>query len=241
MTMQISELGISLPQFWLAVDGANPDVIWQKLRLIESVEGDFGLKLNLDLVLKYWSIIREVKDSTGKPLFVDMKMSNGNRTMSEIVRMLADEGVAMTNAYALADHLLEKPAQVAKDAKMVFLALTVMTHYTDEYCRKFYGKTLNRTVQLLAQTALNWGCTGYILPGTCLSAVANLGGVKFNPAVRPPWVRYQQANSQEQIATIQEAFAGGSDLVSCGSPVFDADNPADALAKILREVCEAKQ
>lgn len=241
MNMHIAELGISLPPFWLAVDGDNPEAIWQKLKLIEGVEGDFGLKLNLDLVLKYWSMIREVQDSTGKPLFVDMKMNNGKRTMTEVVRRLAGEGVVMTNAYALADYLLEKPAQAARDAKMVFLAVTVMTHHTNDYCLKFHGKYMDQTVRMLAQTAIDRGCTGYILPGTCLSAVANLGGVKFNPAVRPPWVKDKKANSQEQISTIQEAFAGGSDLVSCGSPVFGADNPADALVRILGEVREAKQ
>ncbi|MEK9151142.1 MAG: orotidine 5'-phosphate decarboxylase / HUMPS family protein [Patescibacteria group bacterium] len=229
-----------LPAFWLAVDGSRPENVRKKLELIAGVEGDYGLKLNLDLVLRSWSMIREVQDSTGRPLFVDTKMNNGRRTMTEIIHMLADEGVAMTNAYALADHLLEEPARAADNAGMMFLGLTVMTHHTDAYCRKFHGRTMAETVRLLAEVALKRGCDGYILPGTCLHAVADLGGVKFNPAVRPPWVADKKANLQEQVVTIQEAFENGAHLVSCGSPVFNAENPRDALKQILSEVRQAK-
>lgn len=225
-----------LPAFWLAVDGHDDSKVMEKLAMIADVPGEFGIKINLDVVLRSPYIIRAVHSRIARPLFVDLKMWNGKRTMTEIVRMLADEGVAMANAYALADHLLEAPAKVARDRGVVFLAVTILTHFTDQYCQTFFGKSMVDTVRMFAVTAIDRGCDGYILPGTCLDGVTDFPGLKFNPGIRPLWVLDRKANAQEQLSTVQESFAKGAHFVSCGSPVFDADDPVDALIRILGEV-----
>ena len=225
-----------LPKFFVANDASDTNEAINKTKLISGVSGNYGIKLNLDLVLKDINIISEIAKLSGKPIFVDMKMWNGRRTMAEVICKLADLGVSMTNVWAQAEDMLADAVRVAQETGIALFGLTVLTHYDDTWCKKFYGRNLNNTVRLLAKTAMNAGCDGYILPGTCLKAVSNLRGLKFNPAVRPAWYGGGK-NYQKQIVEPGVAIRGGADVVSCGSPVFESSgNPAKALRLILEEV-----
>lgn len=225
-----------LPKFFVANDASNINEAINKTELISDVSGDYGIKLNLDLVLRDINIISKIVKLSDKPIFVDMKMWNGKRTMNEAVKIIADQGAAMVNVYSLADSMLEKTVATAKKAGLTVLGVTVLTHYDDEYCDKFFRRPMEKMVRLLAETALKWGCDGYILPGTCLKAVSDLGGLKFNPAVRPAWYGDKKVNYQKQIMELSMAFEDGADIVSCGSPVFRSDDPAEALQLILEEI-----
>lgn len=154
-----------LPRFFLGVDVPSAEDVWRHLELISNVEGEYGIKLNLDVVVKDWSMIRKVGDQTGCPVFVDMKMLNGGRTMAEIVDAVADQGGSMVNAYAMADHLLEKAVRVADDQGVVLLGVTWPTHFTDEYCWEVFNRPFRKVVSMFAFMAMNRGCDGYILPG----------------------------------------------------------------------------
>ncbi len=53
-----------LPSFFLAVDGASESEVVGKLLKISHVEGEYGIKLNLDLVagyLKDFSVVERIK------------------------------------------------------------------------------------------------------------------------------------------------------------------------------------
>ncbi|MEA3463683.1 MAG: orotidine 5'-phosphate decarboxylase / HUMPS family protein [Patescibacteria group bacterium] len=225
-----------LPKFFVANDASDINEAINKTELILDVAGDYGIKLNLDLVLKDINIISKIAKLSNKPIFVDMKMWNGKRTMNEAIKVIADQGAAMINVWAQADSMLEKAVDTAKKVGLTILGVTVLTHYDDDYCKKFFGRPMDKMVRLLAKTALKWGCDGYILPGTCLDAVLDLGGIKFNPAVRPKWFGDKQVNFQKQIMEPEEAFRKGADIVSCGSPVFKSQDPKRALELILEEI-----
>lgn len=176
-----------LPSFFLANDASNETEAFKNIKLISGIVGNYGIKLNLDLALKDINIIGKIGKFSDKPIFVDMKMWNGKRTMNEAIKAIADQDATMVNVWAQADSLLEKAVDTAKKVGLTVLGVTVLTHYDDDYCKKFFGRPMDKMVRLLAKTALKWGCDGYILPGTCLDAVLDLGGIKFNPAVRPKW------------------------------------------------------
>ena len=225
-----------LPKFFVANDASDQNEAIKKIELISGVSEYYGIKLNLDLVLKDINIVSKIAKLSGKPIFVDMKMWNGKRTMNEAIKAIADQGATMVNVWAQADSMLEKAVDTAKKAGLTILGVTVLTHYDDDYCKKFFGRPMDKMVRLLAETALEWGCDGYILPGTCLNAVADLGGLKFNPAVRPHWYGDKAVNFQKQIMEPGHAFMKGADIVSCGSPVFKSQNPKKALELILEEI-----
>ena len=226
----------TLPKFFVANDASDLNEAINKTELISGVSENYGIKLNLDLVLKDINIINKIAELSGKPIFVDMKMWNGKRTMNEVIKTVADQGASMVNVWAQADSMLEKAVDTAKKAGLTVLGVTVLTHYDDDYCKRFFGRPMDKMVRLLAKTALKWGCDGYILPGTCLDAVADLGGLKFNPAVRPFWYGDKVINFQKQIMEPGQAFKKGADIVSCGSPVFRSQDPKRALELILEEI-----
>jgi orotidine-5'-phosphate decarboxylase len=227
---------MKIPKFFVANDASSREEAIKNVKLLSKVDGDYGIKLNLDLILKERGIIRDVIRISGKPVFADMKMWNGKRTMDKVIKYVADQGAVMVNAYALADSMLDKAVETAKEVGVIILGVTVLTHYTNEYCIKFHRRSLRKTVRLLAETALDRGCDGYILPGTTLSAVKDLSGIKFNPAVRPLCFVDKKANAQEQIMAPGVAIKKGADIVSCGSPIFQSENPAKALEMILEEI-----
>jgi len=225
-----------LPILFVAADGSSEDKVMAKIEQVDGVPGDFGIKINLDAVYGNIGIVKRVKKTTKRALFVDNKIYNGKRTMAEIVQQLADLGVEMTNAYAHADTLLERAVKIANDYLMTFLGVTVLTHHTDDYCREVYRRSIGEAVKMLADMALKNGCHGIILPGPTLANVSELQCIKFNPAVRPDWYKDPKANDQEQIMDHRQAIKDGATIISCGSPIFKSPDPAAALGRILEEI-----
>jgi orotidine-5'-phosphate decarboxylase len=227
-----------LPKLFVVIDDSDEEGALKKLKKIEDVEGDFGVKLNLDLILKGPAVIGRFKEKSGKKIFTDMKTWNGKRTMAIIMQMLADNGADMTNVYAHAAGMLEKAIVIANDNNITVLGVTVLTHYTEEYCQGLYRRSIGETVSVLGKMALDEGCHGIILPGTMLPNVANLKCIKFTPATRPNWFDNPKVNFQEQITDHREAFDNGATIVSCGSPIFKSPDPVAALQRILAEIAK---
>lgn len=232
---------LQYPHYCQAIDDSDHGGAIRKARLIEGVEGDYGIKLNIDLILRGPQIIKHIADMTNRPIFADLKMNNGKRTMAELVKEVGDRGAKMVNAYVQADRLLEKAIMAAEPFGMIFLGVTVTTHFDEAYCRKYYRRSLPKTVEFLAQTAIDLGFDGYILPGTMLEHVNGIGGIRFIPATRPEWYGDKKTNDQEQIITPGQAILNGGHIASCGSPVFKSPDPKEALRRILDEVGEARK
>ena len=50
------------------------------------------------------------------------------------------------------------------------------------------------------------------------------------PGIRPEWV--SQSDDQERVMTPREAFESGASYIVIGRPVTEADDPAEAVARI---------
>lgn len=236
---------IQFPRVCWAVDDSKHEGALEKVRKIEGVEGEYGIKVNIDLVLRGSKIITDIGNITQRPIFVDLKMNNGKRTMNELVTEVGDRGGKMINAYVQADRLLSEAIKTAEAYGMIFLGVTVTTHFDEDYCKTYYRRSLPETIRFLAQKALDLGCHGYILPGTMLKHISDIGGIRFIPATRPAWYPNKKANDQEQECTPTDAILPvddhdvrlrGADIVSCGSPVFKWPDPREAARLILDEV-----
>lgn len=228
-----------LPKLFVAVDDSKETDAWEKLKKIKDVSGEYGIKFNLDLVFDNLDVIRHFKAGFGKPLFIDLKMWNGKRTMGEVIKKLASCGIEMTNIYAHAATMLKDAVKIANDNGITILGVTVLTHYTEEYCQRVYGKSMSQSVRVLTEIALENGCHGVILPGTTLDAISDIQCIKFNPAVRPDWFEDKKTNVQEQIMSPGTAIKKGSTMVSCGSPIFKSPNPTQSFKLILDEINSA--
>lgn len=201
-------------------------------------EGSFGFKANLNYLLKrglegLTSAVKEVQQFK-RPVFTDLKMWNGTRTMRDIVEMLVDLGVNHFNIYALADDLIPGAIRATEGSKTKALGLTVLTHFTEEYCQRWFKRSLRETVRFSAEVALERGCHGIILPGTTLDVVQGLSTDKVVPGVRPK--EYPKDARHAQEVTPQAAVQGGANILVCGGPIMKEEDPVAALRKILSEM-----
>lgn len=210
---------------------------------LTAVEGNFGFKVNLDYLLENGLIgLRsslKLIQQLGRKVFADLKMWNGTRTMKAVVEMLVDSGVDYLNVYALADNLLPGAIKATEGSKTKVLAVTVLTHYDEKYCKKWFQLSLQETVRLMAETARDNGCHGIVLPGTALPIVQDLEMEKVTPGIRLPWYPEDARHQQEVEPSI--AVDGGATGLVCGGPVMKSrekvgiDN-VEALRKVLAEM-----
>lgn len=230
------------PFLFVGLDYQNPTDVVDFAEELTVVDRDnFGFKLNLDFFIntaligntQYLERIFEI----GKPIFADLKMWNGRRTMTSIAERLVERNVDYFNVYALADKdFLNSVVGATSGSDTRVLGVTVLTHYDEDYCQRMRGCSLREAVRKDAKTAYSAGCHGIVLPGTMLGEVRNLKMEKLVPAIRPDWYGKTGANFQEQETSVREAIEWGADLLVCSSPIRNSENRREALIKTLDEM-----
>lgn len=200
-------------------------------------EGNFGFKLNLDYLLNRTKNLTVVIDSVqefNRPVFADIKMWNGTRTMKSVIQTLVDLEVDYLNVYALADELLPKAIEITEGTETKVLGLTVLTHFNESYCQKHFKRSLPETVRHFSEVAVEVGCHGIILPGTTLNVVKDINVIKVVPGVRPKW--YEEDDRHEEEIEPSDAVKNGADILVAGGPIMKSKYPAISLQKILSEM-----
>jgi orotidine-5'-phosphate decarboxylase len=203
------------------------------------VDGNFGFKINQDdIVIGGRDYISSITD-LGLPVFADLKMNNGPRTMTNTIKYLADLGVAHTNIWAHAESNLRKTVDKVADIpnRPDILAVTFYTRWEEAYAQEHHRMTLEELVEHWARVGVANGADGIILPGNLLGAVKDLDTVKLNPAVRMDGEVTD--SEQEQVSTPYDAIMDGSDILVVGSPIYKAKFPVEALRTYLGEMSRA--
>lgn len=218
----------------------------QNIDLAESLyfeQGNFGFKINQDHYTLWPDYVKTLEQHHigDKPLFIDTKISNGSRTMSNIVQDIVSLGARHTNVWANAERLIRPLLDIVDGTGTELLGVTVTTHFTEKYCQAYFRRSLRDTVRMWSEVALENGCNGIIVPGTALRAVEDLRCTKVVPAVRPLWFKNKGANDQEQTVTPTEAIQGGANIVVCGTPIYTHPKPTEALQMILEEITNAQK
>lgn len=221
------------PFLFIALDGLSTEEekTLEIAERLSKIKGNIGFKLNLDYLLKKGtsSAIKKIQ-RLGRPVFADIKMFNGTRTMRDVIQDLVDLGVDYLNVYALADDLLPKAIAVANGKKTKVLGLTTLTHFNEAYCQKHFKRSLLETVWHFSEVAVKAGCDGVILPGPTLEIVRNINTIKLVPGIRPEG--YKDTRHKEEIKD-DDAIEAGADIIVVGGPIMKSDNPIESTNKIL--------
>lgn len=213
-------------------------------KLAENVQSiDYGFKINLDSVANFspealspFAMISAIK-KLNKPIFVDMKMWNGGRTMENIAIGCSDLGVDIINIYPHAGKkFIERVKESLEGTNTKLFGLTVLTHYTDDDTRTLYCLDLRDAVKVFADMAKDFNLDGIIVPGTQLNAVKDIPLPKLCPGIRPSWFEDKKSNDQEQTVTPYDAIMNGANYIVVGSPIQKSKDPVKALEKILSEI-----
>lgn len=224
------------PLLFIAMDNLNckEKSTLKTAKSFLDVEGNFGFKINLDYLLTK-SITNALNriQQFDRPVFADLKMWNGQRTMIDIVKELVDFEVEYLNVYALADTEIPEVVRITSGTNTKVLGLTVLSHYDDDYCNEHFKRSLKDTVKHFTSIAIRRGCHGIILPGTALESVRNTHTIKLVPGIRPSW--YKDTRHKEEV-TPTIAIENGANILVCGSPIMKTDEPAKSLRRILDEM-----
>jgi orotidine-5'-phosphate decarboxylase len=227
---------------YVALDYYNPDDVLNKAKELCNNKSDkFGFKINLDSLLNFNSKYTprqfiDMMSKLGKSLFVDIKIWNGLRTMSSIIKGCVDCNVDIVNVYAHSGiKYLKALSDLTKGSNTKLFTVTVLTHYNRQYVNNLYNGSFEDTINKLIKISEQGNVDGVILPSTYLNKV-NTNLLKLCPGIRPEWFKDSRANNQIQISTPLQAINDGADYLVIGSPITKSKNSIEALNKLLMEI-----
>lgn len=178
--------------------------------------------------------------SSGRRVFLDLKLLDIPNTVAAAVRSAAELSVDMLTVHACGgSKMLRAAAEAAAGSthQPSVLAVTVLTSMSNEDLQEtgVSGQPLDQVLRLanLAKTA---GCGGIVASPLETREIRQALGSGFaivTPGVRPTGA---DAGDQSRIATPSQAIEAGATHVVIGRPITAAADPKAAAESILREL-----
>lgn len=230
----------SLKKLFIALDYDTQTQVLENASIFAKHSSDlYGFKVNLDSFFdfssekSFYTFIQQLK-SFNKSIFVDLKMWNGLRTISNIVKACCEIGIDIINVYGhIGEYFLRELCSITKNYNTKLFVVTVLTHYDDEYCEFLYGNSMDTIVRKLSELAVKCGADGIILPATKLGVVNNLEIEKLCPGIR---INSSNSNYQKQVSTPKFAINNGASYIVMGSPITKSKFPLQSLNNILKDL-----
>jgi orotidine-5'-phosphate decarboxylase len=179
--------------------------------------------------------------SSGRKIFLDLKLHDIPNTVAHAVKSAAELGVHMLTVHASGGAAMLRAAAEAAGGRLNILGVTVLTSLNDEDMQEIgvSGRVADQVVRMaaLAKTA---GCQGIVAsPRESLQVRKSLGEgfAIVTPGVRPAGA---EVNDQQRIATPAQAISNGASHIVVGRPITHASDPAQAAQAIISEMEQAR-
>ncbi len=180
-----------------------------------------------------------VHDS-GARVFLDLKFHDIPNTVAHAVRSAAKLGVFMVNIHALGgSEMMMRAVEAARESenKPKLLGVTVLTSMDQSSISEVgIDKKIEDEVVALARLGKDSGLDGVVAsPNETNLIRKNLGKdfVIVTPGIRPAGA---EKGDQKRIMTPKDAIKAGADYIVVGRPIIEADDPAEAARKIIKEM-----
>ena len=186
------------------------------------------------------AVVRDLV-SSGKRVFLDLKLHDIPNTVAHAVKLARTLGASMLTVHSCGGPAMLKAAAEAADGDFLLLAVTVLTSMDEsELSQVGVGGRVQDQVLRLAELARAAGCGGVVASARESSLIRGLVGEGFaivNPGVRPSGA---ELNDQRRVATPAEAIRAGATHIVVGRPITQAAHPAQSAAAIVAEIEQAQ-
>lgn len=217
------------------------------LKLASSLATQVGLmKVGLELFNAVGPRAIEEVRATGAGVFYDCKFYDIPNTVAGAAAAAARMGVRMLNVHALGGRAMMEAAKegAAKGAAQtglpapLVIGVTIVTSLSDQQLRDELGlrESSAEAVLRLALLAKEAGLDGVVASVHEVPEIKRVCGEGFLtvvPGIRPAW---SEVGDQARIATPRAALAAGSDYLVIGRPITRAEDPQQAVRRILEEM-----
>ena len=178
--------------------------------------------------------------SSGKEIFLDLKLHDIPNTMVKAIESLSSLPIKMLTLHSTAGpEALHKCATAAKEflPKTKLLAVTVLTSMNQENLTSIgVENKIPDQVDKLAQMAVDANIDGIVcspLELVRLRPILPASTTFVTPGIRPTG---SASGDQKRVMTPHEASQAGANFLVIGRPILAAQNPEDALTKIQIEL-----
>ena len=221
----------------------------EALKLAEELSGRVGyFKIGLQLFTACGpDIVRDITGLGGK-VFLDLKLHDIPNTVAKAVVEASRLQVSLLTLHTLGGaRMMQAAAAAAKEAAETLgvvpprlLGVTILTSMDQEEAdRVGLSEPIDKMVLKLARLAESSGLDGIVCSPLELDTLAaNRPGDLFfvTPGIRPAGA---DVNDQSRITTPGQAVAKGARHLVVGRPITQADSPADAADRIVKEIAGA--
>lgn len=210
------------------------------LDLIKKLEGlDLWLKIGLrSFVRDGFGFVNEVQ-KFNLPIFLDLKLYDIPKTMSDTAQEIANMGIEMFNIHASAgSNAMQMVANsLAKQKnRPITLAVTALTSFDDDGFRSIYNAPIEQMADRMAINAYKAGIDGVVCSVYESRAIKNATSSSFltlTPGVRSIG---DEVGDQSRVATPQKAKDELADFIVMGRPIYGAEDPRDAAMRVIGSI-----
>ncbi|WP_201352777.1 orotidine-5'-phosphate decarboxylase [Hydrogenimonas urashimensis] len=172
-------------------------------------------------------------------LFLDLKLYDIPNTMADAAEEIAKMEIDMFNIHASAGkkamQTVMRRLETFKKRPLV-LAVTALTSFDYHSFKEIYGSDIEEKVKQFALQSYQAGLDGVVCSVYESRMIKHETDRKFltlTPGIRPFG---EGSDDQKRVADIDKAKEELVDIIVVGRPVYQADNPAETVEKILEKL-----
>jgi orotidine-5'-phosphate decarboxylase len=186
-------------------------------------------------------IVRDLV-SSGRQVFLDLKLHDIPNTVGHAVQSAVDLGAHMLTLHAGGGTAMLRAAAEASAGRIHLLAVTVLTSLSAGDLHEVgVPDQVEGQALRMAGLAKSTGCQGIISSPQELTALRMSLGPEFlivTPGIRPAGA---ETHDQQRIATPSLAIVNGASHIVVGRPITHASDPAQAAQSIISEMETSKK
>ena len=172
-------------------------------------------------------------------IFLDLKLYDIPNTMADAAESIMGLGVDMFNVHASAGKramttVMERLKKF--EQRPIVLAVTALTSFNEEEFQSVYGKGIATKADQFAKDSYDAGLDGVVcsaFESASIKSITSGGFLTLTPGIRPFG---EDAGDQQRVATVEVAHQEKVDFIVVGRPIYQAEDPATVVAKILEKL-----